>query len=179
MYVAIGAPVPVGLDLEIKPDGKTEEHGFLVEVGMVPFPYGAPVDIGSGTTVAVLTMTLLDSAAVAEAADSPFPLPAGAVTALTLPARAVGVAVTVTVERATVTVTGTQEAAPAGRPETGEFPPAPEFPPAVAEETATTVTYFVEVEVPWIVVVKAGVEVEAGEVTAATFPDSTAAGMVA
>lgn len=32
------------------------EH-FLVEVAAVPFPYGAPVETGSGTTVAVLTMT--------------------------------------------------------------------------------------------------------------------------
>jgi len=53
----IGAAVPVGLDLEMKPDGKIEEHGFLVEVASVPFPYGEPVLTGTGTTIAVLTMT--------------------------------------------------------------------------------------------------------------------------
>ena len=86
-----------------------------------------------------------------------------------------------TVERATVTVTGAQEAAPEARPETGEFPPAPEFPPAVAdEEAATTVMYLVEVEVPWMVVVKPVDEAPpAAGVTAALFPESTEAGLVA
>lgn len=41
----------------INPLGKTLEHFFLVEVDWVPFPYGAPVDTGIGTTVAVLMMT--------------------------------------------------------------------------------------------------------------------------
>jgi hypothetical protein len=38
-------------------DGKTLEHFFLVVVESVPFPYGAPVETGIGTTVAVLRTT--------------------------------------------------------------------------------------------------------------------------
>jgi hypothetical protein len=80
--------VPVGLDLLTKPDGKTEEHGFLVVTAFsVPLLYGAPVDTAIGTTVAVLTMT----SSAAEDGAAPFPLPA--VTAATLPAAPVGVAV--------------------------------------------------------------------------------------
>jgi len=169
----IGVPVPDGLDLEMKPDGKTEAHGFLVVVAKVPFPYGAPVDTGIGTTVAVLTITCSTCEVAAEATDTPFPLPTEAV--LTLAAAAVGMAVTVTVDRATVTVTGTQEAAaPDARPEAGEFPPA-----GADEETAKIVTYLVEVEVPWIVVVKPVDEAAAATEVAAVFADPTGADWVA
>ena len=41
----------------INPLGKTLLHFFLVEVVSVPFPYGATVETGTGTTVAVLTTT--------------------------------------------------------------------------------------------------------------------------
>ena len=41
----------------MNPLGRMLEHFFLVDVGIVPFPYGAPVETGTGTTVAVLTMT--------------------------------------------------------------------------------------------------------------------------
>jgi hypothetical protein len=85
--LAIGAPVPVGLETEMNPDGKIDEHGFLVVVAFsVPLPNGAPVDTATGTTVAVLTIT-----SSAEDSAAPFPLPA--VTAATLPATPVGVAV--------------------------------------------------------------------------------------
>lgn len=49
--------VPVDFVIDTNPDGKTLEHGFLVDVASVPFPYGAPVENGTGTTVAVLMMT--------------------------------------------------------------------------------------------------------------------------
>jgi len=76
--ISIGA-VPVDFALEINPDdgmtlehfflelvaaaaetnpvGKTLEHFFLVVVESVPFPFGAPVETGIGTIVAVLKIT--------------------------------------------------------------------------------------------------------------------------
>jgi hypothetical protein len=166
LYSAIGEAVPVALALEMNPDGKTEEHGFLVvAAGIVPLPYGAPVETATGITVAVLMMTSAEDSA------APFPLPT--VTAATLPARAVGVAVTVTVERATVsvTVTGAQDAAPEAGDPPSPLALAPEFPPtpAEADEAAAgmTVTYLVEVEVPWMVVVRASEDAAAAPVTEA------------
>lgn len=57
--------MPDGLDLEMNPDGKTEEHGFLVVVAAVPFPYGPAVTTGRGTTVAVETTSSSDPEAAA------------------------------------------------------------------------------------------------------------------
>lgn len=122
----------------MNPLGKTLEHFFLVEVDSVPFPYGAPVDTGMGTTVAVLTMT---TGVLDETAPSTPPMEE-------TPAEfADAVSVTVTVDKAvvTVTVTGTQLPDP-------EAPAAPTA-PAAPEEAGTTVIYFVEVLVPVIVVV--------------------------
>lgn len=47
--------MPDGLDLEMNPDGKTDEHGVLVAAEAVPFPYGPAVTTGRGRTVAVET----------------------------------------------------------------------------------------------------------------------------
>ena len=74
-----------------------------------------------------------------------------------------------TVERATVsvTVTGAQEAA-APVTEDGESPPAPEFPLTSADgDAGMTVTYLVDVEVPWMVVVRPSEEEAAAPVTSA------------
>ena len=86
--MAIGAE-SVGFGFWMKPDGKTEEHGFLVVAACsVPLPYGAPVETGTGTTVAVLTVT---SSTEDEASALPLPLPA--VTAATSSPAGVGMAV--------------------------------------------------------------------------------------
>jgi hypothetical protein len=61
--------------LLMNPLGKTLLHFFLVEVVSVPFPYGAPVDTGMGTTVAVLMMT------TAELDETTASLPAAPVSA--------------------------------------------------------------------------------------------------
>jgi len=55
----------VALALEMNPDGKTDEHGVLVAATAVPFPYGpwpTGVITGTGTTVAVETVTLSSAA---------------------------------------------------------------------------------------------------------------------
>jgi len=141
------------------PLGRILEHFFLVDVDTVPFPYGAPVETGMGTTVAVLMMTgaELDAASLLPAGeetapDDPDPAEVGA-----------AVSVTVTVDKAvvTVTVTGTQLPDPAA-------PLSPDD-PAAPDEAARTVMYLVEVLVPVIVVV--GPVSEASPVTPAE-PDS-------
>lgn len=72
--------------LLMNPLGKMLEHFFLVEVASVPFPYGATVETGIGTTVAVLIMTTaeLDETAASfppsevTAPDEPEPAEVGA-----------------------------------------------------------------------------------------------------
>jgi hypothetical protein len=59
----------------MNPLGKTLLHFFLVEVVSVPFPYGAAVETGMGTTVAVLMMT------TAELDETTATLPAAPVSA--------------------------------------------------------------------------------------------------
>lgn len=76
----------------MNPLGKTLEHFFLVEVDTVPFPYGAPVDTGMGTTVAVLMMTtgVLDDTAPSTPPieetepDEPVPAEVGAAAAVSV-----------------------------------------------------------------------------------------------
>lgn len=150
----------------MNPLGKTLEHGFLpvplaapAPLLSVPFPYGAPVLMATGTTVAVLRTTTAEAELLA---------PPGTLTArLEAAAAPDGDAVTVTVERATVTVTWAQDpdaATVVWRPAEPEAPPAdPEAPAAtallpaeaipptaepLAEEAGITVTYLVEVWVP-------------------------------
>lgn len=127
----------------MNPLGKMLAHFDLVEVDSVPFPYGAPVETGMGTTVAVLMMTgaELDAASLLPAGeemapDDPDPAEVGA-----------AVSVTVTVDKAvvTVTVTGAQLPDPAA-------PLSPDE-PAAPDEAARTVMYLVEVLVPVRVVV--------------------------
>jgi hypothetical protein len=78
--------VPVVLALDKNPeDGKTLEHFFFVEVEIVPFTYG-PVVARTGTTVAVLIMTMALSVSLTAAPAALF----CAREEMTAPAAAVG-----------------------------------------------------------------------------------------
>lgn len=142
-------------------------HFFLVTV-RVPLPYGDPVDIGTGTTVAVERITtgpLFEGEATTftlapEAAAPEFPVAAAG--------EAVSVTVTVSAAWVTVTVTGAQTAPglPPAPPTTSpEF--APVDPAGYPVATWETVMYLVDVEV-WVVVVV----LSEGETALLLFPPS-------
>lgn len=131
--------------MEMNPEGNTLE--LAPEAAAVPFPYGAPVVIGTGTTVAVLMITtgLLLEAAAASTSLGPDAAATGA-----------AVSVTVTVERAIVTVTaGGQLLAPpvTAAPSAPLAAAPPASPPELPVDAGRTVIYLVDVEVPVIVVV--------------------------
>ena len=87
--------------LLMNPLGKTLLHFFLVEVVSVPFPYGAPVETGTGTTVAVLMMT------TAELDETSPSLPPMEETDPEEPATSIGVALAVSVWIQLVSLTRT------------------------------------------------------------------------